>query len=43
MLKDNGYVGAFIIFRQEVRPFDEKQIELVWRASVRRKTSLTKS
>jgi hypothetical protein len=31
MLKDNGYVGAFIIFRQEVRPFDEKQIELVWR------------
>ena len=29
MLKDNEYVGAFIIFRQEVRPFDEKQIELV--------------
>ena len=29
MLKDNEYIGAFIIFRQEVRPFDEKQIELV--------------
>jgi two-component system, NtrC family, sensor kinase len=29
MLKDNEYVGAFIIFRQEVRPFTDKQIELV--------------
>src|SRR5262249_18223017 len=29
MLKDNEYVGGFIIFRQEVRPFSDKQIELV--------------
>jgi two-component system, NtrC family, sensor kinase len=29
MLKANEYVGAFIIFRQEVRPFTDKQIELV--------------
>src|SRR5271169_4814263 len=29
MLKDNEYVGAFIIFSQEVRPFTDKQIELV--------------
>jgi GAF domain-containing protein len=29
MLKDNEYIGAFIIFRQEVRPFTDKQIELV--------------
>jgi GAF domain-containing protein len=29
MLKDNEYVGAFIIFRLEVRPFTHKQIELV--------------
>ena len=29
MLKDNEYVGAFIIFRLEVRPFTDKQIELV--------------
>ncbi len=29
MLKDNELVGAFIIYRQEVRPFTERQIELV--------------
>ena len=29
MLKDNDYVGAFIIFRQELRPFTDKQIALV--------------
>src|ERR1700686_2471338 len=27
MLKDNEYVGAFIIFRLEIRPFTDKQIE----------------
>ena len=29
MLKDNKLVGAFVIYRQEVRPFSDKQIELV--------------
>jgi GAF domain-containing protein len=29
MLKDNELVGAIVIFRQEVRPFTDKQIELV--------------
>src|SRR5262245_9436059 len=29
MFKDNEIVGAFAIYRQEVRPFTEKQIELV--------------
>ena len=29
MLKDNALVGAIIIYRQEVRPFTAKQIELV--------------
>jgi signal transduction histidine kinase len=29
MLKENELVGAIAIFRQEVRPFTEKQIELV--------------
>ena len=29
MLKDAQLVGAFVIYRQEVRPFAEKQIELV--------------
>jgi GAF domain-containing protein len=29
MLKDNELVGAITIYRQEVRPFTEKQIELV--------------
>jgi GAF domain-containing protein len=29
MLKENKLVGAISIFRQEVRPFTEKQIELV--------------
>jgi GAF domain-containing protein len=29
MLKDNDLIGAFNIYRQEVRPFTDKQIELV--------------
>ncbi len=29
MLKDNQLIGAITIYRQEVRPFTEKQIELV--------------
>ncbi len=29
MLKENELIGAFVVFRQEVRPYSEKQIELV--------------
>src|SRR5262249_50665466 len=29
MLKENEIVGAFVIYRQEVRPFTDKQIALV--------------
>ena len=29
MLKDDGLVGAIIIYRSEMRPFNDKQIELV--------------
>ncbi len=29
MLKEAGLIGAIVIYRQEVRPFTEKQIELV--------------
>jgi GAF domain-containing protein len=29
MLKENEVIGAFTVYRQEVRPFTEKQIELV--------------
>ena len=29
MLKENELIGAFILYRQEVRPFTDKQIELV--------------
>src|SRR5262249_56148282 len=29
MLQDNEVIGAIVIYRQEVRPFTDKQIELV--------------
>ena len=29
MLKENELIGAFTVYRQEVRPFTDKQIELV--------------
>jgi GAF domain-containing protein len=29
MLKDDDLVGAIVIYRQEVRPFTDKQIEIV--------------
>src|SRR5260370_13927489 len=29
MLKENKLVGAIVIYRQEVRPFTDRQIELV--------------
>ncbi len=29
MLKEKHLIGAFIVSRQEVRPFSDKQIELV--------------
>jgi hypothetical protein len=29
LLKEDEFVGAFVIFRQEVRPFTDKQVELV--------------
>ena len=29
MLKEDKLVGAIVIYRQEVRPFTEKQIELL--------------
>ena len=29
MLKEDEVIGAIVIYRQEVRPFTDKQIELV--------------
>ena len=29
MLKENELIGAILVYRQEVRPFTDKQIELV--------------
>jgi GAF domain-containing protein len=29
LLKEDEFVGAFVIFRQQIRPFTDKQIELV--------------
>ena len=29
MLKENELIGALIVYRQEIRPFTDKQIELV--------------
>ena len=29
MLKDNELIGALVVYRQEVRPFSDKQVELV--------------
>ena len=29
MLKDEALIGAIVIYRQEVRPFTDKQVELV--------------
>src|SRR5208282_1224807 len=33
MLKENDLIGLFTLYRQEVRPFTDKQIELVTRCA----------
>ena len=39
MLKENELIGAIVIYRQEVRPFTDKQIELVHEFRRRRPSS----
>jgi GAF domain-containing protein len=36
MVKESELIGAFILSRQEVRPFTEKEIELVKTSRLRR-------
>ena len=40
MLKDNELIGVIVIYRQEVRPFTDKQIDLVRISPPRRSSPL---